>query len=316
MANAITTTTVDLLESLSAHVEAARRYFDASMAPETQRSYSAGWRAFTRFCEAHGLTSLPAEPQTVSLFATETAQGRAVATVRAYLAAVSAAHREAGHDDPTKHEAVRRIVSGIRREHGTRSRQAKGLTENDVSAIRATLGGSVRDLRDWAMVLVARDLLARRSELAALDVADLDLGAEDGTALIRSSKTDQEGEGHTAYVGPEATAALRRYMGAAGVTEGAVFRAVTKGGNVRARITPKSVGRAFKRLAEGAGLDADRVSGHSARVGMAQDLAAFGASTTELQTAGRWQSPTMPAHYSARQRARRSAVARFHDAKS
>ena len=37
-----------------------------------------------------------------------------------------------------------------------------------------------------------------------------------------------------------------------------------------------------------------RVSGHSLRVGGAQSLAAAGASIVEMQTAGRWQSPSMP----------------------
>ena len=37
-----------------------------------------------------------------------------------------------------------------------------------------------------------------------------------------------------------------------------------------------------------------RVSGHSLRVGGAQSLAAAGASVVEMQTADRWQSPSMP----------------------
>ena len=41
---------------------------------------------------------------------------------------------------------------------------------------------------------------------------------------------------------------------------------------------------------------AGRVSGHSLRVGSAQSLAAAGAGLVELQEAGDWQAPTMPAH--------------------
>ena len=53
-----------------------------------------------------------------------------------------------------------------------------------------------------------------------------------------------------------------------------------------------------------------RVSGHSLRVGGAQSLAAGGASIVEMQTAGRWQSPAMPGHYSRGQLTARGAVAR------
>ena len=39
-------------------------------------------------------------------------------------------------------------------------------------------------------------------------------------------------------------------------------------------------------------------------------LTAGGASLVEMQTAGRWQSPTMPSHYARGQLAARGAVAR------
>ena len=51
---------------------------------------------------------------------------------------------------------------------------------------------------------------------------------------------------------------------------------------------------------------------HSPRVGMVQDLSAAGAELPELMTAGRWDSPTMPAKYTEAQAAGRSAVARYH----
>jgi len=38
-------------------------------------------------------------------------------------------------------------------------------------------------------------------------------------------------------------------------------------------------------------------TGHSARVGMAQDLERAGTVLPALMAAGRWQSPTMPARY-------------------
>ena len=47
---------------------------------------------------------------------------------------------------------------------------------------------------------------------------------------------------------------------------------------------------------------AGRIGGHSLRVGSAQSLAAAGAGLVELQEAGDWQAPTMPAHYARRRR--------------
>ena len=56
---------------------------------------------------------------------------------------------------------------------------------------------------------------------------------------------------------------------------------------------------------------AGRVSGHSLRVGSAQSLVAAGAGLVELQEAGDWQTPTMPAHYARHQLAARGAVAKL-----
>ena len=54
------------------------------------------------------------------------------------------------------------------------------------------------------------------------------------------------------------------------------------------------------------------MSGHSARVGMAQDLVAGGADLAAVMQAGRWKSPTMPARYAERLLAKRGAVAGYY----
>ena len=53
-------------------------------------------------------------------------------------------------------------------------------------------------------------------------------------------------------------------------------------------------------------------SGHSDRVGMAQDLAAAGVELPALMTAGRWKSSRMPARYTEGQAAGRGAVAKYY----
>jgi integrase len=172
------------------------------------------------------------------------------------------------------------------------------------------------DLRDIAMLRVARDLLARRSELVALTVADIQASEVDdgsGAALIRRSKTDQEGEGAVGYLSPRTMGALRAWLDAAVITHGPLFRSVNRHGRVGTRpLGPDDVARRFKRLAALAGLDPARVSGHSARVGMAQDLVSAGFGLPEILQAGRWKTATMVARYARAQAARHGAVARFH----
>jgi hypothetical protein len=106
---------------------------------------------------------------------------------------------------------------------------------------------------------------------------------------------------------------LRRWMEAAGITSGPVFRAISRGGAVGGALGAKAVPRILKLLAARAGIDPAMVSGHSARVGMAQDLVAGGADLPEVMQAGQWKSPAMPARYAERLLAGRGAVARYYE---
>ena len=64
------------------------------------------------------------------------------------------------------------------------------------------------------------------------------------------------------------------------------------------------------RLTRAAGIEA-RVTAHSGRVGLASELTARGASTTEVMLAGNWKTARMVAHYSAGATAERGAVAKY-----
>ena len=59
-----------------------------------------------------------------------------------------------------------------------------------------------------------------------------------------------------------------------------------------------------------AGIEA-RLTAHSGRVGLASELTARGASTTEVMLAGNWRTSRMVAHYSAGATAERGAVAKY-----
>ena len=76
-------------------------------------------------------------------------------------------------------------------------------------------------------------------------------------------------------------------------------------------LRPNQLSRRIKQAAEAAGLG-DGFSGHSPRVGMARDLARAGIELPRLMNAGRWRSPTMPAHYTRNETAGKGAVAQFH----
>jgi hypothetical protein len=132
--------------------------------------------------------------------------------------------------------------------------------------------------------------------------------------LIARSKTDQEGAGAVRWLSPRTTAALRAWLDCAGIVTGPVFRAIRKNGVV-AKSSPLEAGeiaRLLKDMATKAGIDPAMISGHSARVGMSQDLVAAGADLAAVMQAGRWKTPTMPARYGEHLLAAKAAVAQYY----
>ena len=100
--------------------------------------------------------------------------------------------------------------------------------------------GSVRGLRDAALLAVMSDGLLRVSEAAALEVADLE--AEDANTLtIRRSKTDQEAEGAVQYIGEPTVARVRAWLDAAGIAAGPLFQGLDRAGRPRGRLSTVSI---------------------------------------------------------------------------
>ena len=243
-------------------------------------------------------------------------QGMAPASISIVPAAVRYYARAHGAADPVgpMTKAAMRIV---RREGRGRGRgQAGGIKWEQADAAAAVAGNGGQDpagLRDAAILAIMSDCLLRVSEVADLDVSDLDASYPDGsgTVTLRASKTDQEGEGVTLYVGPATVQRVQAWTGKAGLTDGPLFRRIRRGGHVQAdRITARAVQGIVKARAQAAGI-VGNVSGHSLRVGAAQSLAQAGAGVVEMQTAGRWASPDMPGRYARREMAARGAVARL-----
>ena len=132
---------------------------------------------------------------------------------------------------PIGAEAIKATLSGIRRSIGAAPVRKKAATSDIVLGMAGTVGGeSLRQLRDKAILLLGFASAMRRSELVALNVADLEWSSEGVLLHIRRSKTDQEGLGQSVAVPRGATAcpvaALGAWVEASGITEGAVFRRI------------------------------------------------------------------------------------------
>jgi site-specific recombinase XerD len=288
---------VALLPALpAADLDRAAAFARQDKAPSTRAAYQSDFASFQVFCLSRGVSSLPALPETVAAYlASEAESGLKPSTISRRCAAIRYAHKVAGHEPPTNAEAVKATLRGIRRSTGVAPvRKAPAVAEIMRDMAHAAPTG-IKGLRDRALLLLGFGGAFRRSELVALDVADLE-ETEDGLRVtIRRSKTDQEGIGTTiAIVRCGASCpvkALRAWLNAAGIAEGAVFRPVPKGGKVLdRRLTAKSVCDLVKAYADHVGLDGAAFGAHSPRSGFLTSAARKGASVFKMRDVSRHKS--------------------------
>ena len=196
--------------------------------------------------------------------------------------------------------------------------QRNGLTWRDVEKICAVqeADGTLMGLRNSAIIRIASDAMLRVSELLELRVCDL----QGNMVHIRFSKTDQEGKGEYLYLCDDTRRVVEKWMQRAGITDGYLFRRITaKGDRIKepdndSPMTDGGLRGIVKRCAARVGLT-DKISTHSMRIGSAISLAQAGASVVDMQIAGRWKDPAMPAHYARAQLSSKGPIARFKDGK-
>ena len=190
-----------------------------------------------------------------------------------------------------------------------------GLTWPLRQRLLAATGGKPIDARNRAIVAVAYDGMLRRSELSALQVDDLiEEMRGDATLLVRRAKTDQEGLGEVVYLAPDTVAMVKEWLQRGGIGDGRLLRSLRPGRPPGTKLDASQIPRIFKTMAQRAGLPEQIVaglSGHSARVGAAQDMIASGIELPAILQAGRWRTTAMVNRYGERLLASRSGAAQL-----
>jgi len=275
------------------NLEKLLHHLDGAYAPNTLRAYKADMLEFIVYCEKNGVCALPAIPETVAKFLMQTVpQGIKSSTIRRKVSSISAIHRLSSLEDPTKHSEVRIIQRKIYRQLGTRFNQAYPITRALLSRLLAACEDDLHGLRDRALLLVAYDSMRRRTELISLRAEDIEWIPNTGASiLLRKSKTDQQGCGKWIHLTSESTKALHQWLSAAKISEGLIFRGVRSSGEITDGLCESRIPRIYKNLARKAGINelvVQSISGHSMRVGGAQDLLSVGASLPQIMVKGGW----------------------------
>lgn len=297
-----------LLARLELVVDQAQAFAAAARSPRTRAAYASEWATFAAWCSARHLQSLPTTPTVLALFLSDRASsGIKPSSLGVALAAVAAANRAAGvkpSDLPHRSTAVAEVWSGIRRTLGTAPRRVAPVAVDELRLMCDTLDDSMLiGIRDRAVLLVGFAGALRRSELVALNHADVAFTRAGVVVTLRRSKVDQEAAGTSIglpYGGDVATCpvrTLRAWLDASDITEGALFRSVNRHGGTGSRLSGRDVARIVQRTAAAAGLDATLYSGHSLRSGLATAAARAGKSDRSIMQQGRWAGRAMVDRY-------------------
>ncbi|RUY25865.1 site-specific integrase [Mesorhizobium sp. M7A.F.Ca.US.001.04.1.1] len=287
---------------LPAHLEGlaerARDYVEAASSANTRRAYAADWKHFCAWARRQHLDVLPPDPQVVGLYITACASGKvtgdkkpnAVSTIERRLSSITWNFSQHGQPLDRKDRHIATVLAGIRNTHASPPRQKEAILTEDLIAMLETLDrGTLRGLRDRAMLLLGFAGGLRRSEIVGLDVARDQ--TQDGRGWIEvldkgvlvalRGKTGwrevEIGRGSSDATCP--VVAVQTWLKLARVGHGPLFRRVTGNGKAVAaeRLNDQEVARLVKRTALAAGVRGDlsegdraeKFSGHSLRAGLA-----------------------------------------------
>src|SRR6202453_4670600 len=199
---------------------------EGAYSANTLRAQKADGAVFQAFCESRSEPYLPADPKTIRAFIDNRVKaGKKPATIRRYVATIARVHIAAGLLNPCSSQAVRLGLKKMGRETSARQDQAHPLGWKEIKEFIESAGESLRADRERAMLCVAYETLARRAELVALKLKDINFHPDGtGQALIRRGKTDAEGQGRVAYLSRETCRWLKIWLKHAKIEQGTVFR--------------------------------------------------------------------------------------------
>jgi len=269
---------------------------DGAYAPATIRAYKANFEQFIHFCEDGFISPLPAEPQDVARYISKlTGSGLKSSSIRISIAAISSIHKLNSLEDPTQHPTVKIESRRMHRTLGRYSQQAFGITAPILEKMLCATSNNIRGIRNRALLLLAYDSMCRRSELVSLRITDIKRDElENCTQMkvrLRKSKTDQELQGRWIFLTQRSADALSLWLSQAKLKDGFLFRGINNAIDITQELKSSQINRIYKRLAKDANLPKeiiDHISGHSMRVGAAQDLLRSGASMPMIMNKGRW----------------------------
>ncbi len=248
-----------------------------AFAANTKKAYRVAWGKFEAWCAAVDKAPLPAAPETVrDHLADMAASGYRFSTIELRLAAICTMHRVTGTPFDRADPAIAFALKRIAREIGRAKVGRRALRTEELLAIVERIDReprSLRGLRDRCLLLLGFASGMRRAELVDLKVNTVTWRRDGLELLLPRSKTDQEGLGRVVgvFYGERERScpvrALKRWIEAAAITEGPIFRSIAGDTVGASALDPQTIHEMLLSRAAAAGIGTERLGWHSMRVG-------------------------------------------------
>jgi integrase/recombinase XerD len=283
-------------------IEDVLNKLQGAYAPNTLKSYYADARVFVDWCGERNIDPFPMNSGTLCAYIECLQVNSAYSTIRRRIASLRRLNKMLGFEDHTRTEEVYLAIRRLKRAKCLEQKQAVGINHDILVKMIAAQPDTLAGTRNRALLSLGYDFLARRSELVAIRGNDLKF-TPDGAlkGMIRKSKADQYGKGRFVFGSVRSAKLVRKWLRLKPESIQPVFCAINHGRCEDRAICDRNVNDIIKRgvvKVKRCERPSDlEVSGHSLRVGAAQDLLIRGYDLAAIMRAGGWSDPNTVSRY-------------------
>ena len=290
------------MDNISTKIRTVLERLKGAYAPNTLKSYYADTTTFVDWCSEKNIEPFPITSETLCTYIECLQMNLAYSSIRRQISSLRRLNKMLGFEDQTRTEEVYLTIRRLKRSKCLEQRQAVGINHDILIKMISAQPDTLTGTRNRALLSLGYDFLARRSELVAIRNADLRF-TPDGAlkGMIRKSKADQYGEGRLVFGSERSAKLVKKWLRLKPAEIQPVFCAINHGKCKDRAICDRNVNEIIKRgvvKVKRCERPNDReVSGHSLRVGAAQDLLIKGYDLAAIMRAGGWSDPITVSRY-------------------
>ena len=257
---------------------------------------------FVDWCSKKNIEPFPINSRALCSYIEYLQPDAAYSSIRRRISSLRRLNKMLGFEDQTRTEDVYLTIRRLKRSKCLEQKQAVGINRDILIKMITAQPDTLAGIRNRALLSLGYDFLARHSELVAIRNADLRF-TPDGAlkGMIRKSKTDQYGRGRLVFGSERSAKLVRKWLRLKPQEIEPVFCAINHGKCKDRAICDRNVNDIIKRgivkVKKCERPNELEVSGHSLRVGAAQDLLIKGYDLAAIMRAGGWSDPSTVSRY-------------------